>query len=99
MEYQLKPDHSGIEQSLFTAQDGIAMWSRHEQSFFIKKAKRPGDEIDIYKLAPEIQKRFTGPGGSREKEWKKVGNGIKMHRGAEARRLRAKYPHRQVRSS
>ena len=98
MEYQLKPDHRGIEQNLFTAQDGVATWSRHEQSFFIKKAKRPGDEIDISKLAPEVRKRFTGPGGSREKEWKKVGNGIKVHRGAEARRLRAKYPHRQVRS-
>ena len=79
IDYQQKPDHHNIEDSLFTAQDSMAQWSRHEQSFFIKKAKRLGDEIDISKLAPEIQKRFTGPGGSREKEWKKVGNGIKVH--------------------
>ena len=79
MNHQGKPDFTGIETELFTAKTAEAHWSNTEVSFFIKKAKRPGDEIDTKKLPPAIQKRFTGPGGSREKEWKKVGNDIRVH--------------------
>ena len=61
MDHQGKPDYSGIETQLFTAKEAEAHWSVAEESFFIKKAKRPGDEIDITQLAPEVQRRFTGP--------------------------------------
>ena len=62
MDYRDKTDYTGIEEHLFTAKNAEAQWSSVEESFFIKKAKREQDEIDISKLPPEIQKRFTAPG-------------------------------------
>ena len=49
MSFQNQPDQPDIAAWVFTAKES-------EQSFFIKKAKRPGDEIDIRTLPPELQK-------------------------------------------
>ena len=72
MSFQDKPDDQDTDSHIFTAKEAWALYSPTEESFFITKAKRPGDEIDTSKLHHKLRERFTKPGGSREKEWKKV---------------------------
>ena len=84
--YQDRPDPPEASTLIFRATEAEAEFSTTEKSFFVAKAKRPTDEIDVRKLPPELQQRFTKPGGSREKEWKKVNieGATRVHRGAEA---------------
>ena len=100
MQFQDKPNPPYVDKWIFTARDAEAHWAPAENSFFVKKAKRPGDEIDIRKLHPELQKRWTDPGGAREKEWKKINveGATKVWRGKEAAELRRKYADRIIRS-
>ena len=98
--FQEQPDTNDIHKFLFTAQEAEAHWDEDKASFFIAKAKRPGDEIDIKKLPPEIQKRWTQKGGARDKEWKKINveGATKVWRGEAARQLAKQYADRIIRS-
>ena len=86
----------------FTVEQSEAVVGETSSCFYIRK--RPEDaEIDIAKLPSQARKLFDEPGGSDEKEWKAVQapdqNGdvaIKVHRGAKARELMARYPHRII---
>ena len=100
MSYQDKPDDQNTDLFIFTAKEAEAHYSGKEDSFFIKKAPRPGDEIDTSKLHHKLRERFIRPGGSREEEWKKVNaNGAtKVWRGAEARARKKRFPDRIIRS-
>ena len=71
MSFQNQPDQPDVAAWMFTAQESEAEWAPVEQSFFIKKAKRPGDEIDIRTLPPELQERWTKKGGARDKGMEK----------------------------
>ena len=64
MSFQDKPDDQDTDSFIFTAKEAWALYSPTEESFFIKKGKRPGDEIDTSKLHHKLRQRFTKPGGS-----------------------------------
>ena len=72
MSYQDKPDDQDTDSHIFTAREAWAFYSPKEESFFIKKAKRPGDEIDTSKLHQKLRERFTRRGGSREKSGRRL---------------------------
>ena len=73
-------------------------------NYFAVKRKPEDAEIKIDDLPPKVKALFTGRGGSREKEWqnmvqqikKEGGPAVKIHRGAQARRIREKFPHRII---
>ena len=81
------------ESASFLAEDAEACL---QSGVFMLRKKREGDEIDVTKLSPEARELFTGKGGSREKELAAIQapGAIRIHRGAEARRLRQRYAHR-----
>ena len=56
-DFKDKPDPPDVHNFLFTASEAEAHFD--ETNFFIKKGKRPGDEIQVAKLPLELQKRWT----------------------------------------
>ena len=91
-------DHTTVA---FIASDAVGCIDPNLGAFFIRK-KREGEEIQVDKLDPKLQKLFVTKGGSREKEWTRVcapgsdGPAVRVHRGAKARELRKKYPNRII---
>ena len=73
--------------------------------FFAVKKKPVDAEISTDRLPAEAKSLFTDPTkGSRRKEWENMiaqykadgGPAVKVHRGAEARKRKEKYPHRMI---
>ena len=93
-----KLDPPDVHNFLFTASEAEAHFD--ETNFFIKKGKRPGDEIQVAKLPLELQKRWTQKGGARDKEWKKINveGATRVWRGQQARTLAQQFPDRIIRS-
>ena len=99
--FYIQTDSAGPQDG-FTAEEAQAQVGEASACFYIRKRAEDA-EIDISKLPDKARKLFTDPGGSDEKEWKAIQapdqNGevaIRVHRGAEAAKLRARYPNRLI---
>ena len=84
---------SGIYHN-YTVEQAEAYWEPFDPQlqlsgcFFIRK--KPEDaEIKVSDLPIRQQRLFTQVGGSRTIEWSSLARGIKIHRGAAARRIKA----------
>jgi len=87
----------------FYVSEGAAEFEPSENFFALKKI--PVDaEINIASLSENARKLFTGPKGSREKEWANMisqvkesgGPAVRIHRGARAREIKQNYPQRLI---
>ena len=101
--FRASPDTLQTENFLFVAEEGFAQWSDTHECFFLKY-KRPGEEISVKGLEPQLQKLWIDPkNGARVKEWNKLlkghektGPAIKVWRGKDAQQLRREFDHRIV---
>jgi hypothetical protein len=91
------------QEDTFVVSNAMAEYNCSDNYFTVKKV--PADaEIKIDYLPPAAKKLFIGKGGSREKEWgnmvaqekKNGGHAVRIHRGAKAKELRAKYADRLI---
>ena len=87
-----------VDQYAFTLDQGWAQWSDKHKCFFVKyEPPDPKIEINTTRLKPHLQQRFKDPNkGSRTVDWNKLksGGSVKVHRGAQARALRAQFANR-----
>jgi len=91
------------EMDSFYISEAMAEFEPSENFFTLKKI--PVDaEINIQTLPEPARKLFTGPKGSREKEWSNMvsqvkvngGPAVRIHRGARAREIKQNYSQRLV---
>ena len=104
VEYELEGENKYIvEGDTFFISEAVAQFEPSENYFASKKV--PVDaEIDVNKLPDKAKQLFTGPKGSREKEWSNMvtqvkengGPAVRVHRGPKAREIREKYAHRLI---